>query len=130
MKEVVMSGRVVHFELPVDDQDRAKAFYTGAFGWNLADVPGLSYTLATTTPSADRGPTDPGAINGGMAGRGGPITAPLITIEVTDIDDALGTVERLGGKTVQGRAPVGDMGFTAYFADTEGNVVGLWQTAS
>jgi hypothetical protein len=39
-------------------------------------------------------------------------------------------VERLGGKTVQGRAAVGDMGFTGYFTDSEGNVVGLWQTAS
>jgi uncharacterized protein len=125
-----MSGRVVHFELPVDDQERAKAFYAEVFGWKLADVPGVSYTLVTTTPSGDRGPTEPGAINGGMAGRGGPITAPVITIEVADIDEALATVERLGGKTVQGRAAVGDMGFTGYFTDSEGNVVGLWQTAS
>ena len=125
-----MSGRVVHFELPVDDQERAKAFYAAAFGWDLADVPAMSYTMVTTTPSGDRGPTEPGAINGGMAGRGGPITAPVITVEVADIDEALATVERLGGRTVQGRAAVGDMGFTGYFSDSEGNVVGLWQTAS
>jgi predicted enzyme related to lactoylglutathione lyase len=125
-----MSGRVVHFELPVDDQERAKAFYAAAFGWDLADVPGMSYTMATTTPSDDRGPTEPGAINGGIAGRGGPITAPVITVEVADIDEALATVERLGGRTVQGRAAVGDMGFTGYFSDSEGNVVGLWQTAA
>ena len=36
---------------------------------------------------------------------------------------------RLGGKTVWGREPVGGMGFAAYFADSEGNVLGLWQTA-
>jgi predicted enzyme related to lactoylglutathione lyase len=125
-----MSGKVVHFEVPFDDQNRAKTFYAEAFGWNLTDVHGIAYTLVTTTPSGDRGPTEPGAINGGMAERGGPITAPVITIEVEDIDAALATVERLGGKTVQGRLPVGDMGFTGYFADTEGNVVGLWQTAA
>jgi predicted enzyme related to lactoylglutathione lyase len=124
-----MSGKVVHFELPADDQNRAKTFYAEAFGWDLADVPGMAYTMVTTTPSGDRGPTEPGAINGGMAGRGGPITAPVITIDVDDIDTALATVERLGGKTVQGRMPVGEMGFTGYFSDTEGNVVGLWQTA-
>ena len=55
-EEAYMSGRVVHFELPVDDQERAKAFYAGAFGWNLADVPGMAYTMVTTTPSGDRGP--------------------------------------------------------------------------
>jgi predicted enzyme related to lactoylglutathione lyase len=125
-----MNGQVVHFELPVDDPERAKRFYTEAFGWSLADVPGMGYTLATTTPTGDRGPLEPGAINGGMAGRGGPITAPVITVEVDDIDAALTAVERLGGRTVQGRNPVGDMGFSGYFADPEGNVVGLWQTAA
>ena len=125
-----MNGRVVHFELPVDDQERAKRFYAEAFGWSLADVPGMPYTMATTTPSGDRGPLEPGGINGGIAGRGGPITAPVITVEVDDIDVALTAVERLGGKSVQGRQAVGDMGFTGYFEDSEGNVVGLWQTAS
>ena len=28
-----MSGRVVHFEIPFDDGDRARAFYQEAFGW-------------------------------------------------------------------------------------------------
>ncbi len=27
-----MSGRVVHFEIPYDDGDRARAFYAQAFG--------------------------------------------------------------------------------------------------
>jgi predicted enzyme related to lactoylglutathione lyase len=31
--------------------------------------------------------------------------------------------------TVSDREPVGDMGFAAYFKDTEGNLVGLWETA-
>jgi predicted enzyme related to lactoylglutathione lyase len=30
---------------------------------------------------------------------------------------------------VTGREPVGDMGFSADATDTEGNVVGLWETA-
>jgi len=30
---------------------------------------------------------------------------------------------------VVARQPVGDMGFTAYFKDTEGNLVGLWEDA-
>jgi predicted enzyme related to lactoylglutathione lyase len=124
-----MSGRVVHFELPADDEERARAFYAEAFGWNLAPMPEMSYTLITTTPSGDAGPLEPGAINGGMARRGGPISMPVVTIEVDDVDGALATVERLGGKTVQGRNAVGEMGFTAYFEDPEGNVVGLWQTA-
>ena len=36
---------------------------------------------------------------------------------------------RHGGDVALGRQPVGDMGFTAYFTDTEGNLVGLWENA-
>jgi predicted enzyme related to lactoylglutathione lyase len=41
----------------------------------------------------------------------------------------LKNVEKLGGKMVRKKEPVADMGFTAYFKDTEGNIVGLWQSA-
>jgi uncharacterized protein len=125
-----MTGRVVHFELPFDDAARAKAFYANAFGWSINDVPGMPYTLANTVEvDESMTPVAAGAINGGMTQRGGPITAPVLTIEVDDIDDALASVTKHGGSVVQDRQAVGDMGFTGYFADSEGNVVGLWQNA-
>ena len=123
-----MTGPVVHFEIPADDLERAQSFYRDAFQWEINTVPGMEYALVTTTPSGDTGrPTEPGAINGGMTARQEPVTAPVVTLLVDDIDAALTTVERLGGRTVRARTAVGNMGFTAYFADTEGNVVGLWQ---
>ena len=33
--------KIVHFEIPVDDLARAKAFYGSIFGWGLDDVPGM-----------------------------------------------------------------------------------------
>lgn len=125
-----MSGRVVHFEIPVDDLARAEGFYRDAFGWEMNSVPGMGYTLVSTTPSTERGPTEPGAINGGMLARQAPITAPVVTIEVDDIGQALKVIERGGGRTVRERTPVGDMGFSAYFADPEGNIVGLWENSA
>lgn len=126
-----MSGRVVHFEIPADDLDRAREFYRSAFGWELSAVPGMPYTIVRTVATDDEGmPTEPGAINGGMLQRQGPITGPVITIDVDDIDKALETVVARGGTTVLPRAAVGDMGFTGYFTDTEGNLLGLWQTAT
>ena len=125
-----MAGQVVHFEVPADDLDRAQKFYQDAFGWQMRPLPEMNYTLVSTTPTGEDGmPKDPGAINGGMMRRGAPVTAPIITIEVDDIDAALGTIERLGGRTAVGRQPVGDMGWAAYFVDSEGNTVGLWQSA-
>lgn len=123
-----MGGRVVHFEIPADDLARAEDFYRDAFGWEINSIPGMGYTLVSTTPSTESGPSEPGAINGGMLARQAPITAPVVTIQVDDIGQALTTIEGLGGRTVREPMPIGEMGFAAYFADTEGNVVGLWQT--
>ena len=53
----------------------------------------------------------------------------MLTLEVEDIDATLATVERLGGMTVSAKQAVGEMGFSAYFTDTEGNLMGLWQSA-
>lgn len=124
-----MSGKVVHFEIPADDVERAGSFYREAFGWQVNGMPGMGYTLLGTAPSGDDGvPHDPGAINGGMFKREAPFTGPVITIEVDDVDEALARVEKLGGKVVAGREAVGDMGYSGYFSDTEGNLVGVWET--
>jgi len=122
--------KVVHFEVPFDDAERAHSFYREAFGWQMQSMPGMGYSLVTTTPADETGrPGEPGGINGGMLARQGPITAPVITIGVADLDEALTRIEKLGGKVEIGRLPVGDMGFSAYVRDTEGNLIGLWQNA-
>ena len=127
-----MSGRVVHFEIPYDDGDRARSFYAAAFGWQLVPMQDLGYTMVMTGPTDEKtGATEPGFINGGMFERTAdfPGTGPNIVVDVTSIDEALGKVEEAGGAVVRGRTAVGEMGFTAYFTDTEGNLVGLWETA-
>ena len=122
--------KVVHFEVPFDDADRAHTFYREAFGWQLQSMPGMGYTMVTTTPTDAAGrPNEPGGVNGGMLAKQGPITGPVITIGVEDLDDALARIEKLGGTVAIGRQPVGDMGFSAYVHDTEGNLIGLWQNA-
>ena len=122
-----MAGRVVHFEIPFDDQERAVAFYGEAFGWQLQVLPEMRYVLATTGPSHQGPPSEPGFINGGLLARGGDVRGPVITLDVDDIDATLETVERLGGATVSAKAEVGELGFSAYFTDPEGNLMGLWQ---
>lgn len=59
---IILTGKVVHFEIPADNVERAEAFYKNAFGWQMNSVPGMSYTLVGTIPTDDRGmPTEPGA---------------------------------------------------------------------
>jgi predicted enzyme related to lactoylglutathione lyase len=126
-----MAGGIVHFEIPVDDEERAGKFYSSAFGWEVNPMPEMSYTMVKTTPTDDKGmPSTPGSINGGMFRREGNITSPVVTVDVDDIDAALEKIGSLGGSTVLPRQEVGGMGWAAYFKDTEGNVVGLWQNAA
>ncbi len=120
--------KVVHFEIPVDDLERAKKFYKSVFGWKMESLPEMEYILIETTPVDEKGmPEEPGAINGGMMKRQRPVTSPLITISVDDMDDAIKTVKKMGGEIVRGKMPVGDMGYAAYFKDSENNIIGLWQ---
>lgn len=125
-----MSGRVVHFEVPFSDGDRARKFYREVFGWTLTEMPELNYTGVATGPVADTGmPAEPGYIGGGMFEREPSFPqGPVITIHVDSIDDAFAKITTLGGEPVGEKTVVGEMGFAAYFKDPEGNVMGLWET--
>ncbi|HEY8701947.1 MAG TPA: GyrI-like domain-containing protein [Arthrobacter sp.] len=123
-------GGVVHFEIPADDEGRARDFYRSVFGWNFQVLPEMEYSLARTTQSDSQGrPEAPGSINGGIFRRGDLLQALVVTIDVDDIDVALEQIGRLGGETVRGRMEVPGSGWNAYFRDSEGNVIGLWQNA-
>jgi hypothetical protein len=122
--------KVVHFEIPADNLARARKFYGTVFGWKMNEMPEMQYTLVGTVETDEkRMPKEAGAINGGMLERQDPIKVPVITISVDDMDQAAAKIEKNGGKIIRARMPVGDMGFAAYFRDTEGNVIGLWQKA-
>jgi len=128
-------GKVVHFEIPADDLDRARTFYGKVFGWRIDTMPmpgGGEYTGLTTTAVDEKTmtPTEPGAINGGMMQRDAATPAPVITIDVEDIDAALADIAASGGSTVTPRTAIPGMGAFGYFKDSEGNVMGLWETVS
>ncbi|MDP2901307.1 MAG: VOC family protein [Candidatus Bathyarchaeota archaeon] len=121
-------NEIVHFEIPVDDLARAQKFYETAFGWQTNYMKEMDYTMVQTTEVDEkRMPKKPGAINGGMMKRGGDVKSPVVTIDVADIDAALTKVGKNGGKAIAKKMEVGTMGWSAYFKDPEGNVIGLWQ---
>ena len=123
--------KVVHFEIPADDVERAKKFYKKVFDWKMESFPDMEYTMIqTTTVDENHMPTEPGAINGGMMKRQDPVKCPVITIDVQNIEETMKNVIKMGGELVRGKIQVGDMGYAAYFKDTEGNIIGLWQNIS
>jgi predicted enzyme related to lactoylglutathione lyase len=122
--------RVVHFEIPADDLDRAQRFYWDTFGWEITKVPmpEAEYYIANTVPMESQGlPKGARAINGALMRRENSGQSPIIVISVSSVADHLEKAERGGGRVVLATQQVGDMGLYARICDTEGNVIGLWQ---
>ena len=122
--------KVVHFEIPADDLDRAQKFYGNVFGWNINKFPGMDYYFIMTVETDEKTmkPKEPGAINGGMMKRTSPGESPVIVIDVQSLDDYIKKVEGAGGKIVLPKMQISDLGLYARVADTEGNVIGLFQS--
>jgi hypothetical protein len=118
-----MASRLVHFEITADDPDRAAAFYKKAFGWEFADYGGpFKYLLATT------GPKDKPGIDGAIMSRSDEYKQAVInTIGVDDFEAGVKAVKDAGGKVLQDKQAVPNVGWFAYCRDTEGNVFGIFK---
>jgi predicted enzyme related to lactoylglutathione lyase len=127
-----MDHTVVHFEIPVDDPDRAARFYRELFGWDIEKwsdpaAKGMEYWTVSTVPTgADGRPTRPG-VNGGLMRRMMPGQPPVNYIGVESVDEAVTRAERAGAKLVVPKTPVPGMGWFAQLQDPEGNVFAVWQ---
>jgi uncharacterized protein len=116
--------RPTHFEIPVDDPDRAERFYADVFGWTFQRFEGAPqyYGMATTGEGGQ-------GINGALFQRGDEGVTTL-TMEVDSIEDATARVVEKGGRVLQGKTPIPAMGWFATCQDTEGNRFGLFTNDS
>jgi predicted enzyme related to lactoylglutathione lyase len=113
---------IVHFDVPTEDVERAKKFYSALFGWKFETVPGMEYNLFTTT-NLDGTP----GVRGGLGKRMDPSQRMLNYFGVPSLDTAMKEVKILGGKVITEKMAVPGMGFLASCTDTEGNTFGLWE---
>jgi uncharacterized protein len=116
-------SRITHFELGAKDTKRAMKFYETVFGWKFMKwgEGEMEYWLATTGDDKEMG------INGAIMPMQKNIPQMVNTIGVEDIDKAAKAIEKNGGKIVQPKMQVGTMGHVAYFIDTEGVMMGIFQ---
>jgi predicted enzyme related to lactoylglutathione lyase len=116
-----MAGKIVHFEVPAGDADRASRFYGELFGLQIGDsvMEGFDYRMFQT--AEDQGgavmPSD-------KAGSG-----LIVYLDTDDIDASVAKVRELGG-TADDKQPVPTHGWFAACKDTEGNEFSLWQADS
>ena len=113
-----MGQPVVHFEIGARNADSAKHFYRSLFGWSIeSHVP----ANMIDTGSAE-------GIQGNIAiAEGEPRAYVTFYVQVDDIGKSLKRAQELGGKVVVPASEVPGMGQFAWFADPDGNAIGLWK---
>ncbi len=118
-------SRIVHFEVPADNLERAQKFYSQALGWEFTEFGGpMQYWLVKTGPNGAPG------IDGGMLKREQAGQAPTLVAGVASIDQSIAQVTKAGGIPVVPKMPIPGVGWAAYFIDTEGNCFGVFQEDS
>lgn len=118
---------VQHFDIPYRNRERAKKFYFQAFGWQIVDLPGSTYSLASSVATEANGmPKRAGAINGGLAPRGKDLTAPSLYVRVGDLKTHLERVRHAGGTVLGEPVSMGPV-LMVRFRDTEGNVMTVFE---
>jgi predicted enzyme related to lactoylglutathione lyase len=115
-----MPGKIVHFELPAADADRATGFWKGLFGWDVGGSAMEGFDYRMFQASDDQG----GAIYPGEDNAG---TGPIVYFDTDEIEASIAKVRELGGQA-DDKQPVPTHGWFAACKDTEGNSFSLWQS--
>jgi uncharacterized protein len=111
-----MPHPVVHFEIGCKDKEQTSTFYREVFDWTIDSGP---------MGAIDTGAT--GGIAGHIAALGHePHQFTHFYVETDDVAASLAKVAAAGGKTIVPPVEI-PTGTFAWFADVEGNTVGLWK---
>ena len=122
---------VVHFEMPYKDAKRVSKFYNSAFGCGMNDAGsdmGHYIVAITAETGKDNMVKTPGTINGGFYQKSKSTNPyPSFVISVEDIEEAMITIKKAGGKVLGKPQDIPGIGMWVVFKDTEGNKVSILQ---
>lgn len=111
------------FEIPVSDIDRAKAFYEKVFAIKLSSMD-FGYVKIANFPDHGNATGASGSLmqnpNNQPTGQG---TVVYFTVE--EMDTVISRIQAAGGKILQPKFNMGQLGYIALFQDSEGNTIGL-----
>ncbi|PAL09729.1 VOC family protein [Peribacillus simplex] len=124
-------GRIVHFEIHVNDMERAKTFYGEVFAWSFqdwSDYAGMPYFGAVTGNENEHG------IDGALMQRQSvppethqALNAFACTIGVENYDLTEAKIIENGGKLAMPKFALPGMAWQGYYIDPEGNTFGIHQ---
>ena len=115
-----MAGKLVHFEIPAEDDARATRFYGALFGWdwNTSEMgPGFHYHMTQLTD----------AMGGAVYRSPDNLKGVIVYFDTDDLDASVTRVRELGGHA-EDKMPIPGIGWFARCTDTEGNTFSLFQS--
>jgi len=115
------AGRLIWFEIPADNVERARKFYKSLFGWKINKFLGGTDYWHIETGGADASP------DGGLHARMRPEQTITQFVAVPSVTRFIAKVKKLGGKVSVPKAAVPQMCYFAICQDTEANVFALWE---
>jgi predicted enzyme related to lactoylglutathione lyase len=115
-----MPNPVVHFEIGCKSTETSAKFYGDLFGWTTQPM-GPAQMINTGSTQG---------VPGHFTALGHePFHYTIFYVQVDDIAASLDKAVKLGGKIVVPKVDVPNYGSFAWFADPDGNTIGLWKPA-
>jgi predicted enzyme related to lactoylglutathione lyase len=116
-RDTPMGQPVVHFEIGCRDSAKTSSFFSDLFGWKMQAM-GPAAMIDTAAGSG---------IQGHITALGHePHRYTIFYVQVDDVQNYLDKAGALGGKTLVPPVEI-PTGIFAWFADPEGNTIGLWK---
>src|SRR5258708_1966552 len=112
-KKTKPAASIVWFEIPADDPQRAKKFYSALFGWKINAFPEMKDYWHIDTGGADDTP------DGGLMSRKHSKQPIINYINVSSVTKSAAKIEKLGGKVMKSKTAIPQMGYFAICRDTE-----------
>lgn len=112
---------IIHIELSANDRETAGQFYNKVFGWEVVQIPEMSYATFSTGGE--------GEVGGGFAPIDENTPAGTITVYIStaDILASMASIEANGGKILYPKTEIPTVGWFALFSDPSGNKLALLQ---
>lgn len=111
-------AKIEHFEIPADDVKRAQRFYGKVFGFTFEEWDPDTVMFRT---GSDEG-------IGGDIHKRAVAPHPTAIITVDNIEETIAAVVAAGGEQVGEIQPLGETARYAYFRDSEGNMIGVYDS--
>ena len=104
-----------HFEIPADDVENLKNFYSSLFGWQFERGETQGYYMIKNA-----------GISGALTQKENPQQLSTQFVRVESIEDYINKAKQLGARVVKDKQQISE-GYYAVLEDPQKNSIGIWQ---